>query len=319
MRCTPTSCTATPPSPVAGPALAPSLPRRKSLRGRPRQATAVLGLAKLPPCRSALSRHASAPSAHARTARVLGRIALLLHPRAPALRRIRVPQPPTRPATCIACAPVLCSCTVREPLLRRLNRAAPLPALASRSARLLPLAARSRVSAREPQPLHRLPALAPAARLPEPQPHRSSACAAGFRAASPRSYAPPAPPASRSRARTPAPRATWAAPPTRLLAPPRAHLLPGAAAPRCAVARSRTALASQRLGLTRAPCTRGRKREGRGKEDLLELLPVGGKKKKGNVRIMKRREEEQMDFPNGLNAISENYRDLFVKQNFPSI
>jgi hypothetical protein len=46
---------------------------------------------------------------------------------------------------------------------------------------------------------------------------------------------------------------------------------------------------------------------------------VGGRKKKGNVRIRKRREEEQMDFPKGLNAISENCRVLFVKKNFPSI
>jgi hypothetical protein len=38
-----------------------------------------------------------------------------------------------------------------------------------------------------------------------------------------------------------------------------------------------------------------------------------GKEKEGNIRIRKRREEEQMDFPKGLNAISENYRDLFVK------
>jgi hypothetical protein len=48
-------------------------------------------------------------------------------------------------------------------------------------------------------------------------------------------------------------------------------------------------------------------------------LPVGERKKKGNIRIRKRREEEQMDFPKGLNAILENCRDLFVKQNFPSI
>jgi hypothetical protein len=48
-------------------------------------------------------------------------------------------------------------------------------------------------------------------------------------------------------------------------------------------------------------------------------LPVGERKKKGNIRIRKREEEEQMDFPKGLNAISEKCRDLFVKQNFPSI
>jgi hypothetical protein len=48
-------------------------------------------------------------------------------------------------------------------------------------------------------------------------------------------------------------------------------------------------------------------------------LPVGERKRKGNIRIRKRGEEEQMDFPKGLNAISENCRDLFVKQNFPSI
>jgi hypothetical protein len=48
-------------------------------------------------------------------------------------------------------------------------------------------------------------------------------------------------------------------------------------------------------------------------------LPVGERKKKGNVGIRKGREEEQMDFPKGLNAISENCRDLFLKQNFPSI
>jgi hypothetical protein len=48
-------------------------------------------------------------------------------------------------------------------------------------------------------------------------------------------------------------------------------------------------------------------------------LPVGEKKKKGNVRIRKRREDEQMDFSKGLNAKSENCRGLFVKQNFPLI
>jgi hypothetical protein len=58
----------------------------------------------------------------------------------------------------------------------------------------------------------------------------------------------------------------------------------------------------------------GRKQNGSWME-----LPVGDRKKKGNIRIRKRGEEEQMDFPKGLNAISENYRDLFVKQNFPSI
>jgi hypothetical protein len=47
--------------------------------------------------------------------------------------------------------------------------------------------------------------------------------------------------------------------------------------------------------------------------------PVKKKKQKGSVRIRRRREEEQMDFPKGLNANSENCRDLFVKQNFPSI
>jgi hypothetical protein len=48
-------------------------------------------------------------------------------------------------------------------------------------------------------------------------------------------------------------------------------------------------------------------------------LPVGDRKMKGNDRIRKRREEEQIDFPKGLNANSENCRDLFVKQNFPLI
>jgi hypothetical protein len=47
--------------------------------------------------------------------------------------------------------------------------------------------------------------------------------------------------------------------------------------------------------------------------------PVKIRKQKRNVRIRKRREEEQMDFPKGLTAISENCRDLFVKQNFPLI
>jgi hypothetical protein len=42
-------------------------------------------------------------------------------------------------------------------------------------------------------------------------------------------------------------------------------------------------------------------------------------RKKGNGRIRKRREEEQMDFPKDLNTISENCRDLFVKQNFSLI
>jgi hypothetical protein len=41
------------------------------------------------------------------------------------------------------------------------------------------------------------------------------------------------------------------------------------------------------------------------------VLPVGKRRKKGSVRIRKRREEEQMDFPKGLYAISENCRDLF--------
>jgi hypothetical protein len=101
----------------------------------------VAALAKLPPCsaspsyrRAGLPR-AATPQLHPRTPEPRAsstRIALLLHPRAPAPRRIRVPQPPTRPAACIACAPVLCSCTAREPLLRRLNRAAPVPALAPR-------------------------------------------------------------------------------------------------------------------------------------------------------------------------------------------
>jgi hypothetical protein len=61
------------------------------------------------------------------------------------------------------------------------------------------------------------------------------------------------------------------------------------------------------------------KEAGRKKSGTWMELPVGGKKKKGNVRIRKRREEEQMDFAKGLNAISENCRDLFVKQNFPLI
>jgi hypothetical protein len=62
----------------------------------------------------------------------------------------------------------------------------------------------------------------------------------------------------------------------------------------------------------------GREREGK-RGILLELLPVGGKKKKGDARIRKKREEGQMKFPKGLYVISENCRDLFVKQNFPLI
>jgi hypothetical protein len=41
--------------------------------------------------------------------------------------------------------------------------------------------------------------------------------------------------------------------------------------------------------------------------------PVGNKKQKGSIRIRRRREEEQMDFPKDLNVILENCRDLFVK------
>jgi hypothetical protein len=48
-------------------------------------------------------------------------------------------------------------------------------------------------------------------------------------------------------------------------------------------------------------------------------LPVGKEKKEGDGRIRKRREEGQMKFPKGLYVNSENCRDLFVKQNFPSI
>jgi hypothetical protein len=43
------------------------------------------------------------------------------------------------------------------------------------------------------------------------------------------------------------------------------------------------------------------------------------KKKEGDGRIRKRREEGQMNFSKGLYAISENCRDLSVKQNFPLI
>jgi hypothetical protein len=51
---------------------------------------------------------------------------------------------------------------------------------------------------------------------------------------------------------------------------------------------------------------------------LIELPPVG-KKKKGDARIRKRREEGQMEFPKGLYAISENCKGLSVKHNFSSI
>jgi hypothetical protein len=107
--CTLLPCTVTPLPPVAGPALALALPHRS--RARP-------------------NRVRSWPASRlAYTARVLQP---QLHSHAPALRRIRVLQLPTRPAACVACAPVLRSCTAREPLLRRLNRAAPVPALAPR-------------------------------------------------------------------------------------------------------------------------------------------------------------------------------------------
>jgi hypothetical protein len=43
------------------------------------------------------------------------------------------------------------------------------------------------------------------------------------------------------------------------------------------------------------------------------------KRKKKGARIRESREERQMEFPKGLCTKSEKCRDLFVKQNFPSI
>jgi hypothetical protein len=190
-------CTTTPLPPVARPALAPALPRQRSLRGRPRQATAMLGLAAL---RAGLPR-AATPQLHPRTPEPRAssaRIALLLHPRAPALRRIRVPQPSTRPAACITCALVLRSCTAREPLqcplLRRAcsntcSCVAPAPAGAStctaRRRRSVPgptRAARARARAYSlglPAPAARHRSLAPARPGPPAtaRPARRRACA----------------------------------------------------------------------------------------------------------------------------------------------
>jgi hypothetical protein len=46
---------------------------------------------------------------------------------------------------------------------------------------------------------------------------------------------------------------------------------------------------------------------------------AGWTEEKKGTRIRENREERQMDFPKGLYAISQNCRDLLVKQNFPSI
>jgi hypothetical protein len=85
MRCTPPLCTslpciALPPSSVVGHALASALPRRRSLRGRPCQGTAVCSLAAL---RAGLPRAAT----------------LQLHPRISALPAPRAATPPRACAT----------------------------------------------------------------------------------------------------------------------------------------------------------------------------------------------------------------------------
>jgi hypothetical protein len=46
-------------------------------------------------------------------------------------------------------------------------------------------------------------------------------------------------------------------------------------------------------------------------------LPVGERKKEG--KRQDKEEERRRTDPKGLNTISENCRDLFVRQNFPLI
>jgi hypothetical protein len=46
---------------------------------------------------------------------------------------------------------------------------------------------------------------------------------------------------------------------------------------------------------------------------------AAGEEKKRGARIRESREERQMEFPKGLYAILENYRDLSVKHKFSLI
>jgi hypothetical protein len=46
---------------------------------------------------------------------------------------------------------------------------------------------------------------------------------------------------------------------------------------------------------------------------------AAGDKKRKSARIRESREEGQLGFSKGVYAISENCKDLIVKQNFPSI
>jgi hypothetical protein len=59
----------------------------------------------------------------------------------------------------------------------------------------------------------------------------------------------------------------------------------------------------------------GREREG--KRGFARAAAGGGKKKKGNVRIRKRREEEQMDFPQGPKCNFRKLQGLVCKAKFP--
>jgi hypothetical protein len=114
LRCTSSPCMVILLPPVVGPALASALPRRRSLRDRPCQGTAVRDLVALRASRSRaatphLRPHTSEPRAS------LARIALLLTRLKPPCASLLAPghSPPLEPCSCVhmltlpACAPCL--------------------------------------------------------------------------------------------------------------------------------------------------------------------------------------------------------------------
>jgi hypothetical protein len=180
--CTPLPCTLSPCTalPTAGLALASALPRRRSLRGRPHQVTAVRDLVALRASRSRAATPHLHPRTHEPRASLARTVLLLTHlnpPCAPLLAPGRSP-----PLGSCSCAhtptpPVSAPCLLQRLFLPS-SRAhpAPVPAHACPASRAL---APSR---------KRTPALA---QRPSPAP-LAAACSRAARAARPRSAAHPA-------------------------------------------------------------------------------------------------------------------------------
>jgi hypothetical protein len=338
--------------PIAGPALASALPRRRSLRGHPCQVIAVRGLVALragPPRAATPQLYPRTPEPRASLARIVLLLTRLNPPCAPllSLRAVRLRSGPAPALTHLhrlhlrrACSNA-CSCPA--PALTRCQCPhTPVPAsrVLAPSRKRTPAAsptclghsARHRAHSRTttchglvlaPHP-HAAGASQQLLRLHSP-PLGSALLCLLFRVRLGRLAPLLGPPARLEPHRlAPAARALPACAPSRCCLgqpspePERPHT-PGPEHPNVRRAHALRACACSRSpNRCRRPlCCLLRKGNREREEIRMAALPMGRKGKKGDAKIRKKREERQMDFSKGLYAILENCRGFSIKQNFP--